>query len=217
MPDYSRGKIYKIVSENTDRFYIGSTTYPLEVRFNGHLSNYKKLMTSPGESYNIKSSLMFMYGNAHIELIENFPCNSKAELETREKQYIEKYKDNVVNEQFFPSVVSDQTLAVRLHEKESYNYIITHEHQDTTKNISTQAAKIDIKNYECNRCSKQFKLKTDLERHSKRKIQCISNNIAQPMNIDNNKEISNNHIAFAVLMQIRNMIDNELEKIKKLL
>jgi hypothetical protein len=40
MPDYSNGKIYKLVSDKTDMIYIGSTT----VKLNERLSNIKTIL-----------------------------------------------------------------------------------------------------------------------------------------------------------------------------
>ena len=42
MVDYQNGKIYKIVSDNCDLVYIGSTTeYKLEDRLKGHVSKFE--------------------------------------------------------------------------------------------------------------------------------------------------------------------------------
>ena len=41
MPDYNKGKIYKIVSPNSDKIYIGSTIRPLKERFWAHMSNWR--------------------------------------------------------------------------------------------------------------------------------------------------------------------------------
>jgi hypothetical protein len=38
-----------------------------------------------------------MAGNAYYELLEHFPCNSKAELQKREHELIRENNDNVVN------------------------------------------------------------------------------------------------------------------------
>lgn len=36
MPDYSKGKIYKLCSNQTDNVYIGSTTQELSFRLSDH-------------------------------------------------------------------------------------------------------------------------------------------------------------------------------------
>ena len=86
MPDYSNGKIYKLVSDKTDMIYIGSTTKKLYRR----LSNHKK--------GGCNSKILFkLGGNIYIELIKLFPCDGKKELEKEEGEYIKKYKNICVN------------------------------------------------------------------------------------------------------------------------
>ncbi len=73
MTDYSQGKIYKIVSPNHTKVYIGSTVKTLDDRFSNHKSRH-----------NCCSTEIIDVGDARIELIEFFPCFDKAELEDRE-------------------------------------------------------------------------------------------------------------------------------------
>lgn len=78
MASYQNGKVYRIISPNVDKVYIGSTTRSLDRRFQEHesaINNPKKPCTS---------SLVIKAGNASIQLIEAFPCASKKELERRE-------------------------------------------------------------------------------------------------------------------------------------
>ena len=80
VPDYSLGKIYKITSPNCDEVYIGSTTRPLNDRFSRHKydCNIK----------NCSSKIVIDCCDAVIELIEDFPCKSRKELERREGEVI---------------------------------------------------------------------------------------------------------------------------------
>jgi len=82
MPDYSKGKIYCLKSSQTDEVYYGSTCLPLNIRFNGHKTQSKTIKT-------LTSSQILQYTDAYIELVEEFPCNSRVELSIREKYYIE--------------------------------------------------------------------------------------------------------------------------------
>ena len=77
MPDYTQGKIYLIWSPSTTDVYIGSTCQSLNKRFAKHKCD------------KIPSKSITDIGNAEIELIEAYPCNSKQELEQRERWYIE--------------------------------------------------------------------------------------------------------------------------------
>ena len=75
---YQNGKIYKLVCDNTPIVYYGSTISSLEHRLNEHRRS------------NCCSSLeLFQLGNVSIELVEEYPCNSRKELQARERIYIE--------------------------------------------------------------------------------------------------------------------------------
>jgi hypothetical protein len=89
MNKYQDGKIYKLTSKQTDKIYVGSTILILNVRMTGHRTKYK--------SGNISSIEMLKYDDCIIELIEDYPCNSKKELLEREQHYMDLYKDIIVN------------------------------------------------------------------------------------------------------------------------
>ena len=98
MPDYQLGKIYKIVSEQDDKFYIGSTTQPsLASRMTKHRHCYKKWKET---NTNYFSSFEIMkYEDCMITLIEVYPCVCRDELRAREQFHINQNKENVVNKQ----------------------------------------------------------------------------------------------------------------------
>jgi len=79
--DYSKGKIYRIVSDKTDEVYIGSTVETLERRFSIHKSYFKI-------GRYCSSAEILKHGDARIELIKDFPCNSERELAKEEDKYI---------------------------------------------------------------------------------------------------------------------------------
>ena len=83
MPNYQNGMIYKLVNDENDDIYVGSTTQQLSKRLGDHKSSYK---------YHKKISSAFnivKYQSCKIILIEKYPCNCKYELESRERYYIE--------------------------------------------------------------------------------------------------------------------------------
>jgi hypothetical protein len=82
MPDYSNGKIYKIVFEKNNYIYVGSTTQSLPVRFYGH----KRSPT------NDTMRELFIKDTARIILIEEFPCKNRSELTKREQYWIDEFK-----------------------------------------------------------------------------------------------------------------------------
>tara|TARA_E500000305_G_C3915270_1_gene185347 strand:+ start:91 stop:693 length:603 start_codon:yes stop_codon:yes gene_type:complete len=75
---YVNGKIYKIVCNETGEVYYGSTIIKLKKRINNHTNNK-----------NCSSRQILNRNNYYYELIENYSCNNKKELETRERWYIE--------------------------------------------------------------------------------------------------------------------------------
>jgi hypothetical protein len=83
MPDYQKGKIYKLVSDHTDQIYIGSTVQKLSQRLAKHACDFRK------GKYKCTSKKLFELGNVKIILIENYSCNSKEELLKHERNYIE--------------------------------------------------------------------------------------------------------------------------------
>jgi hypothetical protein len=86
MPDYQNGKIYSIRSYQTDLIYIGSSCQPLHKRLHEHKRHYKQWQNG---KYNCVSSFEVVKSDdAYIELLENFPCNSKEELNKREGECI---------------------------------------------------------------------------------------------------------------------------------
>ena len=93
--DYKNGKIYKIVSDNSDKIYIGSTTQLLSKRHHSHRRSYIAYLS--GKSHFVSSFKLFELGNTDIILLENFPCNNKEELYARERYYIELNKNICVN------------------------------------------------------------------------------------------------------------------------
>lgn len=84
MPDYSKGKIYKIVCKSSDKVYVGSTTQTLEDRLKRHEAAYKSCSEDPK---GFRSSFEILKeGDYEIVLIENFPASTKKELLFREKE-----------------------------------------------------------------------------------------------------------------------------------
>jgi len=131
-------KIYKITSPQIDKIYIGSTTKNLNERLRGHkksLKNYNKGIYSYITSFEI-----IIFNDCKIELIEEFPCNSKKELRIRERHHIEQ-NENVINQRI--------------------PYLSLEEKKNNTKKF--QNTKII-----CNICKKEI-TKNYLNRHQKTK------------------------------------------------
>ena len=94
MNKYNEGKIYKLTSSETNKIYIGSTCNTLYKRFSSHKANSKN---ESKKAKSCKSNEMFKYADIKIELIENFSCETKAELLKREDEIIRQFRDIAVN------------------------------------------------------------------------------------------------------------------------
>lgn len=91
--DYMNGKIYKIVSNVTDQFYIGSTCQKLCQRLGKHRSNYSDW--KKGKCKFISSFSIFDTEDFDIVLIEYYPCENKEQLLMRERYWIEQLPECV--------------------------------------------------------------------------------------------------------------------------
>ena len=89
MPDYSKGQIYKICDIGFNQCYIGSSVEKLYNRMAKHRYEYKKYQEGKTTNYCYVYRLFDSYGvnNCKIYWIEDYPCNSKKELEAREGYY----------------------------------------------------------------------------------------------------------------------------------
>jgi hypothetical protein len=92
-PDYSNAKIYKIVSDKTDKVYIGSSVKPLNQRFNAHTYEYRQW--NDGKHHYVTSFEILQYDDARIELIEEYECKTEEDLRIREGQIIKEYENRV--------------------------------------------------------------------------------------------------------------------------
>lgn len=96
MTDYANGKIYRIGSNQIEKYYIGSTCDALEQRLSEHKSRYNQF-TYGTEKYNLPIFEITQHADVYIELIELFPCQLKEELLRREGELIRLNIDDVVN------------------------------------------------------------------------------------------------------------------------
>ena len=95
--NYQAGKIYKIISDEGNDIYIGSTKQKkLCDRLATHKYKYKKWKLTK-KDYCSSYELFEKYGvdKCKIILIELFPCNSVEELRSREEYY--RLNNNCVN------------------------------------------------------------------------------------------------------------------------
>ena len=100
--DYSQGKIYKIVCNKTGLVYIGSTCKTLEERLKRHEYDMEHFIhirnNKPDKLKNTNfctSFFIFLNKDYKIELIENYSCNNRLELETKECYYMKINQESV--------------------------------------------------------------------------------------------------------------------------
>ena len=86
---YMNTKIYKIVDNAYTECYIGSTIQGLSTRMALHRRDYKQYKVG-NASYVSSYALFEKYGvdNCKIELLEDYPCESKDQLNKREGHHI---------------------------------------------------------------------------------------------------------------------------------
>ena len=182
MPDYQNGKIYKIKSNETEQVYIGSTCATLNDRLCKHKSAFKT------KRCNSTSKELLKYADASIELIENFPCTTKRELQFREGEII-KETPNCVNTQIEGRTMAEYRLdnADKLKQysadyREQHREILNKKHKDWyysakgRANLEQRKAKVNVK-VVCPICSKECS-KSNLSQHIKTihekiKVECV--------------------------------------------
>ena len=88
MNRYSKGKIYKVVNIGYNKMYIGSTVESLSKRMERRRSKYKEYLRGDGDNTRVYWLFdEFGVENCRIELIENYPCNGREELEAQEGKH----------------------------------------------------------------------------------------------------------------------------------
>ena len=93
MPDYSRGKIYKIepiVEHEEQEIYIGSTSLKyISSRMAFHKTSYNRWKSNThGKIMSFDLFDKYGFDNCVITLIENVNANTKEELLQKERHYI---------------------------------------------------------------------------------------------------------------------------------
>jgi predicted RNA-binding Zn-ribbon protein involved in translation (DUF1610 family) len=89
---YKNSKIYQITDLAYTECYIGSTTQQLSCRMSGHRRKYRHVRNKT--AYSLECSIFELfdkYGveNCKIELIEDYPCETKEQLLKREGYHIQ--------------------------------------------------------------------------------------------------------------------------------
>ncbi len=92
-----RGRIYALRSPDTDRIYIGSTTRALYCRMAEHRRDMKLINKGEKLWRKTRATELLNYPNVFMDLIEEITCESKLELQLKEKEVILRFRDFAVN------------------------------------------------------------------------------------------------------------------------
>jgi hypothetical protein len=129
MNKYQKGKIYRLVCNNTGLNYYGSTTQLLSKRLYAHKLCYKNYLN---DNKNYFTSFKIIEGNNfEIILVELFNCSCKIELEKRERYYIE--NNDCVNKNI-PTRTIKEWRELHKNDYKEYNKDYYKEHKDEKKN-----------------------------------------------------------------------------------
>jgi hypothetical protein len=121
MPDYSNGKIYKLVSDHTNKIYVGSTTQMLCARLAGHKKDFNSWKNNGKKQY-ISSFDLLELGEVKIILLENYSCKTKEELYARERFHIESLDcvNKVIPLRTMKEYLKDKKEVIKKQRKEYY-------------------------------------------------------------------------------------------------
>jgi len=86
MPNYQKGKIYKLWSPLQNLVYYGSTSQLLCQRLGDHKNHYNKFKNN--NYHYITAFKILECEDYKMELIEEYPCNNKEQLRRKEGEYI---------------------------------------------------------------------------------------------------------------------------------
>ena len=98
MPNYQNGKIYKIICDENDLVYYGSTTVPLWQRIGKHRTDYKLYLQNK-RKYISSCIEILKYKTHKIVLVEDFSCERREQLVARERFWIE---NNICVNKYIP-------------------------------------------------------------------------------------------------------------------
>ena len=133
--DFSKGKLYKLVSDFTEQVYVGGTIQELSVRKSEHEKGCDRWINEKPNSPYVSSFELLKLGECRIELLENFPCNNRRELEERERYWIE-HTPNCVNK-----VIPFRTAEEKRERMQKYNQKYDAENYILNKESISQSKK----------------------------------------------------------------------------
>ena len=165
MPDFSKAKIYKLVSNKSSDVYIGSCLVELS----------KRLSVHKAPSNLCVSKTMFIDDAViTIVLIENYPCLCKNEMKARELHYITTLQCININKPFISDIQIIDGDKKEWEKQYDKQYIL--EHKEEKKQYRLDHAE-DIKQYRLNHTEeqKQYNKQYYLNKKAQQLSNCINN------------------------------------------
>ena len=164
---YQLGKIYKIVCNVTGLCYIGSTKQRLLCqRLSQHRGSYKSWKKT--NKHFMTSFKVIENDNYEIVLMEEYPCETKDQLHSRERYWIE--QTDCVNKCIPTRAHLESSKAYNLAHKKEY-YIYQKKWRDENKEYNKKwrdenkehLAEYDKKRYQDNKENEKLNRHNDLE------------------------------------------------------
>ena len=166
MNKYNNGKIYKLVSDQTNEIYIGSTTVSLNIRIRRHNDHYSYYLNNNKLKRDYISSFeIIKYGDCRIVLIENYSCNSREELLLRERYYYETVK--CVNIRI-PKLTEEELSGYWGKYRDANKEKITEREKKYYENNKEKISESRSQTIRCEKCNKDIS-KRNQARHNKTK------------------------------------------------
>jgi hypothetical protein len=165
-PRYIKGQIYKIISPNTETICVGSTILTLKQRFSKHKSQCKTTQACT-YTYSCTSMHIINEGDASIELIYDYPCKNKTELEAEEGRRMLDIRNagfDVINK-------NNSGASAAAGGRKEYKKQYIEEYYKSNKEYYKEKSAEHYKNtprFQCECCNKEF-TKPNLNQHKKTK------------------------------------------------
>jgi len=146
MPNYQLGKIYKLWSPSKNIIYIGSTTQTLSRRLSKHLGDYKAYNKGDIKCYKT-SYLILECEDYKIELLEDYACCNRQQLERKEGEYIK--NNECVNKNVAGRTKQERDTYIKEYNKQYYtnNKEYHKEYNKNNKERNTEYMKKYLEEY----------------------------------------------------------------------
>ena len=170
---YDEGKIYKLSCED-GHYYYGSTITALRTRLHGHKLASKK------QPYRVYAHINTIgWDKVTIELVENYPCADRKELNKRESEYIGNSRnDALCLNTILSHATPEQREEKRAEYFKTYVRVITEDRKEYQKNYTKEwreahKDELKIKKHEDYQKNKEARDQKNRERYYQNKDEIL--------------------------------------------